>query len=417
MSPTPRSPAQAVLLALVALPMTVLAQSATPPSAPGTPAPVAADLSDSISIRVPAGLESKAPLGVDMTQGLPESVQAGAVAEAGEPGRGEWVIVPIPFKSALLGAGLQLGVGRLYQPLDKPAQSQASMFGVGGMYAEGGSWAAVAADRRFWGTGAVRSTLAGGVGEIRYAINLSGIFRGLELPVTQTFTGGTLELGYEARKHLWLSAGLKIATSEITIKGLELDGGDRYLLLPAFTYDIALVSLKAEWDSRSDQFYPTDGSLVKAEANLADTALGSNTNYQIYDLSYNGYKAINEHHTLAWRVAGKTAAGAPPFFALPWYGSGVDLRGYAPGTYIGKSLLAAQAEWRWQATHRIGVVAFGGLGGVWGEAAPFDQDSFLPAGGLGLRWRLTDKFRVNFRIDYAWGKDDEVLLISAGEAF
>lgn len=41
----------------------------------------------------------------------------------------------------------------------------------------------------------------------------------------------------------------------------------------------------------------------------------------------------------------------------------------------------------------------------------------LQAVGLGLRWRLTEKFRVNFRVDYAWGKDDDVLLISVGEAF
>jgi hemolysin activation/secretion protein len=95
----------------------------------------------------------------------------------------------------------------------------------------------------------------------------------------------------------------------------------------------------------------------------------------------------------------------------------VDLRGYAPGTYIGRSLAAAQAEWRWQATQRIGLVAFGGVGGVWGDVPIFEQDDFLPAGGVGLRWRLTEKFRVNFRIDYAWGKDDEVLLISVGEAF
>jgi hypothetical protein len=369
-----------------------------------------------LSVRVPAGADSEAPPGVDLTQGFADTVSAAPGAESAGPGAGEWVLVPIPFRNALLGAGLQVGLGRLYKPVDKPDQPHAAMFGVGGMYAEGGSWAAVAADRRFWGRGAVRSTIAGGAGEIQYPIQLAANIDALRLPVRQSFQGGKIELGYEARKNLWLSAGFKFATTEITINGLDLDLGDGDLL-PAFTYEIALLDLKAEWDTRSDQFYPVAGSLIKAQASLAETALGSKTDYQVYQLSYNGYKAINERNTLAWRVAGKTAAGDPPFFAWPWYGSGVDLRGYAPGTYIGKSLLAAQAEWRWQATHRLGVVAFGGVGGVWGEVRPFTQDDFLPAGGLGLRWRLTDKFRVNFRVDYAWGKDDQVLLISAGEAF
>ena len=411
-----RVQALVVLFGFCVLPAAVLAQSTDPAPDPGTVAAVVPESVSGVSLRVPAGLDSKAPPGVDLTSGLADSIPSTSNVEASEAGAGEWVFVPIPFKNALLGVGLQVGLGRLYRQVDKPAQTQASMFGVGGMYAEGGNWAAVAADRRFWGQGAVRSTIAAGVGEIGYPIELSAIYQGARLPVIQTFSGGTLELGYEARKYLWLSAGFKVATTDITIKNLQLSNSN-FSLTPKQTIDIRLATLSADWDSRSDQFYPTGGNLISAEAGVSDTALGSSNSYQVYELSYNGYQTLSEHHTLAWRIAGKTTAGDTPFFALPWYGSGVDLRGYTPGTYIGKSLMAAQAEWRWQVTHRIGLVAFGGVGGVWGSVPFFRQDDFLPAGGVGFRWRLTDKFRVNFRVDYAWGKDDEVLLISAGEAF
>jgi hypothetical protein len=40
-----------------------------------------------------------------------------------------------------------------------------------------------------------------------------------------------------------------------------------------------------------------------------------------------------------------------------------------------------------------------------------------PAGGVGLRWRLTRQNRLNFRIDYALGRDDDSLIISVGDAF
>jgi len=373
-----------------------------------------------IEIKVPVGLDSRAPAGADLASGLENTFPTGGGEEGPEAGQGEWVFVPIPFKSALLGAGLQFGAGRLYKPADKPQQKQTSMFGVGGMWAEGGSWAAAAGDRRYWGRDAdIRSTVAGGVGEVFYpVIVVSPNLFNLKIPVSQQFTGGLVKLGYEARENLWLNAGFKFAATEIRATGIEITDDNRKVgLEPRLTIDLAVLSLSAEWDTRSDQFYPRDGSLISADIGHADTAYGSDSNYTVYELSYDGYHAFGERHTLAWRLAGKTVSGDPPFFALPWYGSGVDLRGYTPGTYIGKSLAAAQAEWRWQATKRIGLVAFGGVGGVWGDVPVFEQDDFLPAGGVGLRWRLTEKFRVNFRIDYARGKDDEVLLISVGEAF
>ena len=385
-----------------------------------TPVTAVNPAAQNIEIKVPVGLDSKAPPGADLTSGFVDTFPTGSGEAGTEAGHGEWVFVPIPFKNALLGAGLQFGAGRLYKPVDKPAQKQTSMFGVGGMWAEGGSWAAAAGDRRYWGHDAdIRSTVVGGAGEVFYpVIVVSPNLVNLRIPVSQQFTGGMVKLGYEARENLWLNAGFKFAATEIRATGIEIsDEGRKVALEPSITIDLAVIDLSAEWDTRSDQFYPRDGSLISLDVGLSNEAYGADSNYIVYGLSYDGYKAFGEQHTLAWRVAGKYTTGDPPFFALPWYGSGVDLRGYTPGTYIGKSLAAVQAEWRWQATKRIGFVAFGGVGGVWGDVPIFEQDDFLPAGGLGLRWRLTDKFRVNFRIDYAWGKDDEVLLISVGEAF
>jgi len=384
------------------------------------PVPMVAPARKDVEVRVPAGLESRAAPGADLTGAVTETMPSGVPGSGPETGSGEWVFVPIPFKNPLLGVGLQFGAGRLYKPADKPAQKQASLFGVGGVYAEGGSWAAAAGDRRFWGPRAeIRTTLAGGIGEIGYpVVVVSPDLLNLSIPVTQEFSGGKLDVGYEVREHLWLSAGFKFASTEITATGIELGKEGKDLALePSVRIDLALISLSADWDSRSDQFYPRDGSLIDLEVNVSDSVYGADKDYVVFELSYNGYAAFGAHHTLAWRLAGQHATGDPPFFALPWYGSGVDLRGYTPGTYIGKSLAAAQAEWRWQATKRIGLVAFGGVGGVWGEVPVFEQDDFLPAGGVGLRWRLTEKFRVNFRVDYAWGQDDEVLLVSVGEAF
>jgi hypothetical protein len=374
---------------------------------------------DEVRVQVPVGLDAETSQGADLTDSLSSAAPAAGAEAAPAAGHGEWAIVPIPFKSPLLGAGLRVMALRLYIPASRPQQERASMFGFGGMYAEGGSWAAAAADKRYWGQqSALRSTVLGGAGHVGYPVQLQTGLGDLTLPVEQDFQGGVFKLGYEVRDKLWLNAGLKFATTEVRVKGLD---GDLAGGLPGFeakaSVDMALLTLSADWDSRSDQFYPRAGSLASLEIDHSDSALGADYDYTVYELAYNGYQAFGEAHTLAWRLAGKTIGGDAPFFSLAWYGSGVDLRGYTPGRYIGKRYAAAQAEWRWQATQRFGMVAFGGVGGVWGDVPGFEQDNFLPAGGLGLRWRLTDKFRFNFRIDYAWGRDDEVLLISAGEAF
>jgi hypothetical protein len=41
----------------------------------------------------------------------------------------------------------------------------------------------------------------------------------------------------------------------------------------------------------------------------------------------------------------------------------------------------------------------------------------LLSGGSGLRYRLTEKNPLHYRIDFAWGEDDFEVYFSIGEAF
>jgi len=84
---------------------------------------------------------------------------------------------------------------------------------------------------------------------------------------------------------------------------------------------------------------------------------------------------------------------------------------------IGESMIAAQAEWRWQATPRLGFVAFGGTGKVSGALGQIDTGAWLPAGGVGVRFRLVKALPLNMRADFAWGRDDSTFSLAVGEAF
>jgi hypothetical protein len=62
-------------------------------------------------------------------------------------------------------------------------------------------------------------------------------------------------------------------------------------------------------------------------------------------------------------------------------------------------------------------VAFGGLGGTGRKWSDFRSDQLLPAGGVGLRFKLDKKNHINYRIDLGFGRAGRTLSIGVGEAF
>jgi outer membrane translocation and assembly module TamA len=180
---------------------------------------------------------------------------------------------------------------------------------------------------------------------------------------------------------------------------------------------VANVRFSGELDSRDSDLYPRTGHYARAQALIARQDMGSDDDYEALELEWNGYLPIDAAQVLAWRVAGKFVDGDAPFFAMAWFGSGADLRGYTPGRYISESMLAAQMEWRWQATPRWGLVAFAGAGKVAEALGEIDTDAWLPAAGLGVRLRLSKSLPLNLRADLAWGRDDGTFTLAVGEAF
>jgi hypothetical protein len=84
-------------------------------------------------------------------------------------------------------------------------------------------------------------------------------------------------------------------------------------------------------------------------------------------------------------------------------------------------MLGTQLEYRLVLPWRLGLVAFGGVGGVIpGGDQPLQlaQNShFLPSGGAGLRFMLSKKYHVNLRADIAQGVNGHTFGMGVGEAF
>jgi hypothetical protein len=328
---------------------------------------------------------------------------------------GNWVIAPLPFRNELLGIGLVLGAGYLYGASASESSARHSVAGAAGMYAEGGSWAALAAHRGYWSEQRFRTTVALATGELLYDIELQAGGAENKLDLGQELSGGLLQGAVRVGDHGWLGIGFMRGTTDVRVR----NSTPPFLadVIPTAQIDISDVLLNGEFDTRDSDLYPRSGQYAQAEAQVAREDLGADSDYHSLELEWNTYRRFGEQHVLALRVASKIVDGDPPFFALAWFGSGVDLRGYTPGRYIGESMVALQAEWRWQATPRWGFVAFGGTGKVSGALGEIDTDAWLPAGGMGVRFRLTKALPLNMRADFAWGRDDSTFSLAVGEAF
>jgi outer membrane translocation and assembly module TamA len=85
---------------------------------------------------------------------------------------------------------------------------------------------------------------------------------------------------------------------------------------------------------------------------------------------------------------------------------------------LSKASVSFQAEFRQRFTNRFGGVAFAGTGWTGDDFGSLRDNGTRSAAGLGLRYRLSRKFPVDFAVDYSHNDQDEGLLyIYVGQRF
>ena len=94
-----------------------------------------------------------------------------------------------------------------------------------------------------------------------------------------------------------------------------------------------------------------------------------------------------------------------------------DIRGYTSGKYRNNQVYALQAEYRWRFYRKFGIVGFFGLATATENLGALAENELLAGGGIGLRYMMLPKERINVGIDVAFGKEDWGLYFRIGEAF
>jgi hypothetical protein len=397
-----------------------------PPPLPSIPRDVFPDLDDvtvkqvriSPGIVQHSGADGQGPVSLD-APGSTFSACVPLPAGSTTSNRNEFVAAPIPFFSPSIGFGLGLGAAYLYHPTVAGTNAPPWVTGAGGFYSNNGSWGAGAAHKMNWGEDRWRFLGVAAYANLRYdffGVGDGAGEAGQSVPLRQTVAGGVLELLREVG-HDWYVGGRYSLANVRTSLDSENPNIPPALAGIPFALDsrLSALGLRVQRDTRDSTFYPTHGTLLDFNANFFDSGLGSDFTFQTYELAYNRYFALATNHVLAIRGYGRVASGDAPFFALSSFGTGSDLRGYTPGRYRDKLMFALQAEYRWRITERLGLVGFGGVGGVAPKIGEFDK--MLPSVGTGFRYVLAKKNNISLRFDTAWGWNETIFYVGIGEAF
>jgi hypothetical protein len=330
------------------------------------------------------------------------------------------LVAPIPFKNTQLGWGLVLVAGAIHR-FDADTTLKPSTGGLGGFYTENKSWGVMAVELARLSHD--RWRLRGLVSHAEINYDFYGIGEGAG--------DAGVKLGINQEMDFAVGLGLRRIASGLYAGGaimwLQTTAKPRDAVppeLPDLPGDFAQNTLVApglqlELDTRDDDYWPTRGTIVKAKSWFYASGLGSSRDFQRYSLLGSWYTRMRgERLLLATNVYALGAAGDAPFYALPSIGFGeAGLRGYTQGRYRDRVSITAQAELRYHTTGRFGAVVFGGFGQVAPDLGGVANADVLPAGGFGFRYQLTRAYPMHMRLDFAWGKSEELFYFSIVEAF
>jgi outer membrane protein assembly factor BamA len=174
----------------------------------------------------------------------------------------------------------------------------------------------------------------------------------------------------------------------------------------------------ASFDTKDNPYFPEHGAYADFSYTAIPEWLGSSASYWVVQGEGDWYRLLPSRQVLALHAYGRFTPDNTPYSGLSTLGRTSDLRGYKSGKETAENLMSTQAELRWM-LGPWGVVGFAGVATLYdGSLDAINQDSIFWSGGVGARIVLQKTNRMNLRLDYAWGEQDEQgAYVSIGEAF
>lgn len=181
---------------------------------------------------------------------------------------------------------------------------------------------------------------------------------------------------------------------------------------------ISGVSFILSWDNRNNAFSPSKGFYAQYYIATYQHFLGSQFNFYIQNWDLRKYFAVTKRSVLAMQFNMIITNGSVPIRNMSNIGSNSYMRGYYEGRYTDEDLIAFQMEYRTPVWKRVGAVVFAGTGKVSDHFFGLMDFSHLkPSIGVGFRFALSPKEKLNLRVDAGFGQGAQGTYINMGEAF
>lgn len=332
----------------------------------------------------------------------------------------DYFVMPMPVANPTIGAGLGATAMYLFEAGENAPPSSITL---AGLYTDSDTWAAVLGTKIYFKDDRYR--FSGWAGYFDANIEFFGIGsgagdRGESIGITQTGPFVVSNFLVQVAEDIYIGPQLRHLAVDTSLQDAiippDLPPG---ITIPDTIENVSTgVGVVLEIDTRDNRFFAQQGSYLLGTANFAGEWIGSDQDYEQFDIGFNLYRPFGENGFVAWRTTACLRGGDVPFYDLCKLGGREDaIRGYVGGQYRDETSVTTQLEYRLRVYRRWGVVAFAGVGQVAPEIGDIEFDDWLPSAGLGIRFMASEDERVNLGIDYARGRDSDAWYFRIGEAF
>ena len=191
------------------------------------------------------------------------------------------------------------------------------------------------------------------------------------------------------------------------------------------------AGLIVRYDSRDNNLNAGRGLYLQSSLTAFPESFGSDFSFTKLEIDFRRFLRPFRKHVLAFQVFVENNWGNPHFELLALLGGDELMRGHYEGRFRDKTFWAAQAEYRlpinrpdwfggkeklgfWQ---RWGLAGFAGLGTVAPGLDGLADGKFKHSLGLGIRYLVLPKERVNIRVDFGFGTQRPGFYFNVREAF
>ncbi len=325
-----------------------------------------------------------------------------------------WALVPAVTSSPSFGSGLGL-TGLYFFKLDKQNEATPpSRIFASVVYSDTDSYAAIVVPSFYFSNDDRRFEIPMIHGRVNNEID--DYLTGQQARFESKFSAIAPVYRWRIKGRTYLGAQVQI--SDVAYSARDAFSDDYLERIEAEDTTQTGIGTVLTRDSRDNQLYPYSGSYAEINALVYTGMFGNDSRYETVKAEFKKFHELGREKILAWRIYGQFGFGDTDYASKAKLGRGADLRGYTSGEHFADNMMTVQAEYRWMPWRRVGLVGFAGYSALYDDDwYDLNDADYYGSFGVGLRLRILESERVNFRVDWAWGEDEDAYYVSLRESF